>query len=122
MTTELYPIRRGLHGLFLFAIFTTALMYKEEKAMNNARKKVLEELTQNVNGMQELQIGSEEYLNATKAANQLAESQQKLKAVDWMQVANLGCSTLLVIVTIAASENHILDTRPVQFVKGLFKR
>ena len=65
MTTELYPIRRGLHRLFLFAIFTTALMYKEVKTMNNARKKVLEELTQNVNGMQELQIGSEEYLNAT---------------------------------------------------------
>lgn len=90
--------------------------------MNDARKRVLEELSQNVEGMQDLQIGSEEYLNATKAANQLAESQQKLRSVDWLQVANLGCSTLLVVITIIASENHILDTRPVQFVKGLFRR
>ena len=90
--------------------------------MNEARKKVLDELSQNVEGMQNLEVGSEEYLNATKAANQLAESQQKLKAVDWLQVANLGVSSLLVVVTIVASETHILDTRPVSFVRSLFKR
>lgn len=88
----------------------------------SARKKVLNEAKECIEGMKQLEIGSEEYLNATKASNQLAETAQKLKAMDPTQIASLCVSTLLVVVTIAASENHILDTRPVQFVLGLFKR
>lgn len=90
--------------------------------MNDARKKVLNEMSSNVEGMSQLELGSEEYLNAAKAANQQAEAAQKLKVVDPMQIASLVTSALCVVVTIAASENHILDTRPVTFVRGLFKR
>lgn len=87
----------------------------------SARKKVLEELEANVDNMQQLEIGSEEYLNAAKANNQQAEAAQKLK-VDVLGIVNVVVSTALVVVTIVASQNSILDTRPVQFVKGLFRR
>ena len=90
--------------------------------MIDARKKVLEELSSNVETMSQLPIGSEEYLNAAKASNQQAEAAQKLKAVDPMQIATLVSSVFCVILTVVASENHILDTRPVTFVRGLFRR
>lgn len=89
---------------------------------NNARKMVLEELESNVANMKDLEIGSEEYLNAAKANNQQAEAAQKLKAVDPMQIINLGVSLACVVITIVASEAHILDTRPVTFIRGLFRR
>ena len=88
----------------------------------SARQKVLDELSMNVDNMQKLDIGSEEYLNAAKATNQQAEAAQKLKSVDVMQIANLAVSTFLVVVTIAASENHIMDSRPVTWVRGLFRK
>ena len=90
--------------------------------MDNVRKKVLDELSSNVEGMSQLELGSEEYLNAAKASNQQAEAAQKLKGVDAMQIANLATSVFCVIMTIIASENHILDTRPVTFIRGLFRR
>lgn len=93
-------------------------MKKEE----SARKKILNEAKECVAEMKQLDVGSEEYLNATKASNQLAEAAQKLKAVDPMAIVNTVVSGVLVIVTIAASEHHILDTRPVQFVRGLFRK
>lgn len=90
--------------------------------MNDVRKKMLEELSSNVEGMSQLPLGSEEYLNAAKASNQQAEAAQKLKVVDPMQIASIATSVFCVVMTIVASENHILDTRPVTFVRGLFKR
>ncbi len=89
---------------------------------NNVRKMVLDELANNVANMEGLEIGSEEYLNAAKANNQQAEAAQKLKAVDPMQIVNLAVSLACVVITIAASEAHILDTRPVTFIRGLFRR
>ena len=90
--------------------------------MNEVRKKVLDELSANVDNMSQLPIGSEDYLNAAKASNQQAEAAQKLKSVDVMQVASLATSVFCVVLTIVASENHILDTRPVTFIRGLFRR
>lgn len=85
------------------------------------RKKVLETLNDNMEELSELKVGSEEYLNATKASNQLAETQQKLKTVDWMGIANMVTSTILVVVTLAVSEHSIIDTRPVQFIRSVFR-
>ena len=90
--------------------------------MNDARKKVLDELSSNVESMAQLEIGSEEYLNAAKASNQQAEAAQKLKSFDVMQIASMATSVFCVVLTIVASENHILDTRPVTFVRGLFRK
>lgn len=88
----------------------------------NVRRKVLDELSANVDNMKELEIGSEEYLNAAKANNQQAEAAQKLKSVDWMQIVSIGSSIFCTVMTIVASQTSIIDTRPVTFVRSLFKK
>lgn len=86
------------------------------------RKKLLDEMSENIDNMKQLEIGSEDYLNAAKANNQNAEAAQKLKSIDWMQIIGIGSSIFCTVLTIAASQTSILDTRPVTFVRSLFKK
>lgn len=70
----------------------------------------------------ELKVGSEEYLNACKAENQLAEAAGKLRKVDLNTLITGGVSITMFVIYMVFSETHISDTRGIQFVKGLFKR
>ena len=67
-------------------------------------------------------VGSEEYLNACKATNQLAEAAQKCKRVDWNTLIPGISSVGMFVIYMIFSDTHITDTRGIQFVKGLFKR
>ena len=88
----------------------------------NARKAVLMVMDRKSKELENYDAGSEEFLTGTKGINQLAESAQKMKQVDWMEVARLGTTVVLTAVTIVASETRILDTKPVQWIKGLVMR
>ena len=70
----------------------------------------------------ELKIGSEEYLNACKAENQLAEAAGKLRKVDCNTLITGGAGIVMFLLYMWFSEHHISDTRGIQFVKSLFKR
>ena len=69
-----------------------------------------------------LDVGSEEYLNSCKAQNQLSEAAGKLKKVDANQLIAGGSGVVMFIMYMIFSETHIVDTRPIQFCKSLFKR
>lgn len=67
-------------------------------------------------------VGSEEFLNACKAINQLSEADGKLKDVD-ANVMVTGAVTILMFgVYMIFADTHIVDTRGIQFVKSIFKR
>jgi len=68
------------------------------------------------------EVGSDEYLNACKATNQLAEAAQKCKRVDWNQMIPGAASIGMFVIYMIFSEKNITDTRGIQFVKGLFKK
>ena len=69
-----------------------------------------------------MDVGSEEYLNACKAANQLTEAAQKCKRVDLNQMIPGVASIGMFVIYMIFNEKNITDTRGIQFVKGLFKR
>jgi hypothetical protein len=69
-----------------------------------------------------MDVGSEEYLNACKAANQLTEAAQKCKRVDWNQMIPGMASIGMFVIYMIFNEKNITDTRGIQFVKGLFKK
>lgn len=69
-----------------------------------------------------LPSGSEEQLNACKAFNQTVEAYKKLDSVD-INALIPGCvSIAMFILYMAFSDTHIMDTRPMVFCKGLFKK
>lgn len=72
--------------------------------------------------MGDMTPGSEEYLNAAKAANQLAEASQKMKKIDVNQMITGGVSIIMFLLYMGFSETHITDTRAYNWAKGLFKR
>lgn len=68
-------------------------------------------------------IGSEEYLNACKAQNQLAEAIGKVKnKVDANVIVTTIATSVSFVVMLAFNDNHITDTKAFTFVKGLFRR
>jgi len=69
-----------------------------------------------------LPVGSEEYLNACKAQNQLSEAVGKLRTVDVNQLIPGIASVGMFILYMAFSDTHIMDTRGIQFCKSLFRR
>ena len=88
----------------------------------NPRKELERHMIEVVNAADGYEIGSDEYLNACRATNQLAEASQKCKRVDLNQlIPGIGGITMFVIYMIF-NETHITDTRGIQFVKGLFRR
>lgn len=90
--------------------------------MINPRKELEQELISVKEEMEKYPVGSEEYLNAAKASNQLAEAAQKVKRVDVNQLIPGISGTIMFVIYMMFSERHITDTRGIQFVKGLFKR
>ena len=92
------------------------------KNKQNARKELEKEVVDLRFNMSGMEPGSEEYLNAAKATNQLAEASQKLKKFDVNQLVTGGVSILMFILYMGFSEHHITDTRAIQWAKGLFKR
>ena len=69
-----------------------------------------------------LDVGSEEYLNACKAQNQLSEAAGKLKKVDINALIPGVASVGMFVIYMMFSDTHITDTRGIQFCKNLFKR
>lgn len=90
--------------------------------MLNVKKQLEMEISSLQEKMGSMDPGSEEYLNASKAANQLAEASQKTKKVDVNQMITGGVSISMFILYMIFSENHITDTRAYQWAKGIFKR
>lgn len=90
--------------------------------MINPRKELENEIVALKEDMGKYPVGSEEYLNACKSTNQLAEASQKLKRVDVNQLITGGISIGMFILYMAFSENHITDTRAYQWAKGLFRK
>lgn len=88
----------------------------------NPRKELERHMIEVVNAADGYEIGSDEYLNACRATNQLAEASQKCKRVDFNQlIPGIGGITMFVIYMVF-NETHITDTRGIQFVKGLFRK
>ena len=90
--------------------------------MLNVKKQLETEIANLQEQMSTMEVGSEEYLNASKAANQLAEASQKTKVVDTTQLITGGTSIVMFIIYMIFNENHITDTRAYQWAKGIFKR
>ena len=90
--------------------------------MLNVKKQLETEIASLQEQMSTMEVGSEEYLNASKAANQLAEASQKTKKVDTTQLITGGTSIAMFLLYMIFSENHITDTRAYQWAKGIFKR
>lgn len=90
--------------------------------MNNPRKELNDEVIRIREEASQLEVGSEEYLNAMKAANQVAEASAKMKMVDPNVLIPAAGSVGCVIAWYFLTETKIVDTRPVQFIRSLFKR
>lgn len=88
----------------------------------NPKKNIDNEIVSLTSEMSQMEVGSEEYLNACKSANQLAEAAQKSKKLDTNQMVTGGISIGMFIMYMIFSENHITDTRAYQFAKGIFRR
>lgn len=90
--------------------------------MFNPRKSLEYEVIRVKEMAQDYDVGSDEYLNACKATNQLAEAAQKCKRVD-LNVLIPGVSSVgMFVIYMIFSDTHITDTRGIQFIKGLFKK
>ena len=90
--------------------------------MFNPKKELERQMVEVVYGSGAYAYGSEEYLNACKATNQLAEAAQKCKRVDINQLIPGIASVGMFVIYMIFNEKNITDTRGIQFVKGLFKR
>lgn len=86
------------------------------------RKQLVDEIIRVKEEMSQYDVGSDEYLTATKAMNQLSETIGKLSPFDkTVLISSCGGCAMFVIYMIF-SETHITDTRGIQFIKGLFRR
>ena len=86
--------------------------------MFNPRKSLEYEVIRVKEMAQDYDVGSDEYLNACKATNQLAEAAQKCKRVD-LNVLIPGVSSVgMFVIYMIFSDTHITDTRGIQFIKG----
>lgn len=90
--------------------------------MFNPRKELEKHVVEVAEAAESYEIGSEEYLNACKATNQLAEAAQKCKKVDVNQLIPGVASITMFVIYMIFNEKNITDTRGIQFVKGLFKK
>ena len=88
----------------------------------SAKQKIEDEIVRVQEQASTLDVGSEEYLNACKAQNQLSETAGKLRKVDPNLLISGGSSVAMFILYMIFSETHIVDTRPIQFCRSLFKR
>lgn len=90
--------------------------------MISPRKTIEKHMVEVVNAAEEYEIGSDEYLNACRATNQLAEAAQKCKRVDFNQFIPGVASIGMFVIYMIFNEKNITDTRGIQFVKGLFRK
>lgn len=90
--------------------------------MINPRKEMEAEVLRIREEASTLDVGSEEFLNAMKASNQAAEAATKMKKVDANVLIPGASSVLMIIAWYFLTETKIVDTRPIQFIRGLFKR
>lgn len=88
----------------------------------NTRAELEQEIINLRGDMDGMEPGTEEYLNAAKAANQLAEASQKTKKLDVNQLITGGISIVMFLLYMGFSENHITDTKAYTWAKGLFRR
>ena len=90
--------------------------------MINPRKEMEQEVLRIREEASGLDVGSEEFLNAMKASNQAAEAASKMKKVDANVLIPGASSVVMLIVWYFLTETRLVDTRPIQFIRGLFKR
>lgn len=90
--------------------------------MINPKKELDTQLIETMETINKYPVGSEEYLNACKATNQLAEASQKCRKIDINQLIPGVASIGMFVIYMIFNEKNITDTRGIQFVKGLFKR
>lgn len=92
------------------------------KFLKNPKRELEKEMMSVVEQASEYSVGSDEYLNACRASNQLAEAAQKCKRVDINQFIPGVASVTMFVIYMIFNEEHITDTRGIQFVKGLFRK
>ena len=85
-------------------------------------KMYLEEGKRCATDMQSLEVGSEEYTEAAKAGNLLAEGAMKLdQTQNVLQGVSIGAGVGMGIIGLLASVSHILDFRPIRDIVGVTK-
>ena len=90
--------------------------------MISPKRQLEKHVVEVANAAEGYEIGSDEYLNACKACNQLAEAAQKCRRVD-LNVMIPGITSIgMFVIYMVFNETHITDTRGIQFAKGLFRR
>lgn len=86
------------------------------------KKLVTEEMIRIKEEASAYDVGSEDYLSAMKAWAQLSEINQKLNKIDINVLIPGLCSVVSLIFLAWYQKHNILDTRVVQFVRGLWRR
>ena len=84
-------------------------------------KEIRKEIIRLSEEVKTLDVGSEEYLNAAKAASQLAESVDKLKPIDWVQLAKDGVGVLLFALLLIFNLDKVIDSKPVNLFRNFFR-
>ena len=86
------------------------------------RSEISKEMIRLNDQMAELEVGSEEYLNAAKAQMQLADATGKIKKVDINALIPGISWVIMFIIYTAYADEHIVDSRGMNFVKNMFRR
>lgn len=92
------------------------------KKLKKIKSNLLDEIERLRREAEFLEIGSEEYLNNCKAQNQLAECVKKLEILDANTLIPGCISVVMFIIYMILQQTRIVDLRPIQAIKGLFKR
>ena len=86
------------------------------------RSEIAKEMIRLNDEMAKLKVGSEEYLNAAKAQMQLADATGKAKKVDINALIPGVSWVIMFIIYTAYADEHIVDSRGMNFVKNMFRR
>ena len=71
--------------------------------------------------MKELEVGSEQHLNAAKAQVQLAQARRESKVVEWNNLIPAFSGVAMYVIMMAFQQEHILDTRLIQNMMNLWR-
>ena len=90
---------------------------------NKVKKVMLNEMNRVNEEAKNIEVGSQEYLNAAKAQREYAEGIAKLKwDLDPNTILSVGTTLSMLYVTMIYSETRILDTRLANTIKTWFLR
>ena len=71
--------------------------------------------------VKDMDVGSEEYNNASKSAAQFADAINKLDKIDWMALAKDGTMIILFGLLLIFNLDHIVDSKIVNTFRSFFR-